>query len=72
MDQGIGNVLSHLTSCLTPRTHSHAQPPMQVPMGRAGQPSEVAPAFVFLASNCCSSYITGSVLHCNGGVPVTA
>ena len=31
----------------------------EVPMKRAGQPSEVAPAFVFLASNCCSSYMTG-------------
>ena len=36
------------------------------PMGRAGQPSEVAPCFVFLASND-SSYITGQVLHPNGG-----
>ncbi len=33
---------------------------------RAGQPSEVAPAFVFLASND-SSYITGQVIHPNGG-----
>jgi NAD(P)-dependent dehydrogenase (short-subunit alcohol dehydrogenase family) len=37
-----------------------------VPMGRAGQPSEVAPCFVFLASND-SSYITGQFLHPNGG-----
>ena len=37
-----------------------------VPMGRAGQPAEVAPAFVFLASED-SSYITGQVLHPNGG-----
>lgn len=36
------------------------------PMGRAGQPSEVAPCFVFLASED-SSYITGQVLHPNGG-----
>jgi len=36
------------------------------PMKRAGQPSEVAPAFVFLASQD-SSYITGQVLHPNGG-----
>jgi NAD(P)-dependent dehydrogenase (short-subunit alcohol dehydrogenase family) len=36
------------------------------PMGRAGQPSEVAPCFVFLASDD-SSYITGQVLHPNGG-----
>jgi NAD(P)-dependent dehydrogenase (short-subunit alcohol dehydrogenase family) len=36
------------------------------PMGRAGQPSEVAPAYVFLASED-SSYITGQFLHVNGG-----
>lgn len=38
----------------------------QVPMKRAGQPEEVAPSFVFLASDD-SSYITGQVLHPNGG-----
>jgi NAD(P)-dependent dehydrogenase (short-subunit alcohol dehydrogenase family) len=37
-----------------------------VPMGRAGEPSEVAPAFVFLASED-STYFTGQVLHPNGG-----
>ncbi|MEX0966357.1 MAG: SDR family oxidoreductase [Bacteroidia bacterium] len=36
------------------------------PMGRAGQPEEVAPCFVFLACDE-SSYITGQVLHPNGG-----
>lgn len=36
------------------------------PMGRAGQPSEVAPAYVFLAS-ADSSYITGQTIHVNGG-----
>ncbi|TDE53054.1 SDR family oxidoreductase [Flavobacterium sp. GT3P67] len=36
------------------------------PMGRAGQPSEVAPAYVFLASDD-SSYITGQIIHVNGG-----
>lgn len=43
-----------------------------VPMKRAGQPVEVAPSFVFLASNQCSSYITGQVLHPNGGTVVNA
>jgi NAD(P)-dependent dehydrogenase (short-subunit alcohol dehydrogenase family) len=38
----------------------------QVPMGRAGQPAEVAPCYVFLGSND-SSYMTGQVLHPNGG-----
>jgi len=36
------------------------------PMGRAGQPSEVAPAYVFLASQD-SSYITGQFIQVNGG-----
>jgi len=36
------------------------------PMGRAGQPAEVAPCFVFLASKD-ASYMTGQVLHPNGG-----
>jgi len=35
-------------------------------MGRAGQPSEVAPAFVFLASED-ASYITSQTIHINGG-----
>jgi NAD(P)-dependent dehydrogenase (short-subunit alcohol dehydrogenase family) len=37
-----------------------------VPMKRAGEPEEVAPCYVFLASED-SSYITGQVLHPNGG-----
>ncbi len=37
-----------------------------VPMKRAGEPSEVAPAFLFLACSD-SSYMTGQVLHPNGG-----
>ncbi|PKQ43836.1 SDR family oxidoreductase [Confluentibacter flavum] len=36
------------------------------PMGRAGQPSEVGPAYVFLAS-ADGSYITGQFIHINGG-----
>lgn len=39
------------------------------PMGRPGQPAEVAPAFVYLA--CAdASYVSGQVLHVNGGVVV--
>ena len=36
------------------------------PLGRAGEPEEVATSFVFLASDD-SSYMTGQVLHPNGG-----
>jgi NAD(P)-dependent dehydrogenase (short-subunit alcohol dehydrogenase family) len=36
------------------------------PLKRAGQPSEVAPAYVFLASED-SSFITGEIIHINGG-----
>ena len=36
------------------------------PMKRAGEPSEVAPCYLFLASDD-ASYITGQVLHPNGG-----
>lgn len=39
----------------------------QVPMNRAAQPSEIGPAFVYLASEE-SSYMTGQTLHLNGGV----
>ncbi|KAK2972490.1 hypothetical protein RJ640_017662 [Escallonia rubra] len=44
----------------------------EVPMQRAGQPIEVAPSYVFLASNMDSSYITGQVLHPNGGAIVNS
>lgn len=37
-----------------------------VPLGRPGEPEEVAPSFVFLASDD-ASYMTGQVLHPNGG-----
>ncbi|OAY72573.1 Glucose and ribitol dehydrogenase, partial [Ananas comosus] len=42
----------------------------EVPMKRAGQPIEIAPSYVFLASFADSSYISGQVLHPNGGVIV--
>ena len=41
----------------------------KTPMGRPGQPNEVAPAFLFLACED-SSYMSGQVLHPNGGTIV--
>ncbi|WP_112180123.1 SDR family oxidoreductase [Paraliobacillus zengyii] len=39
------------------------------PMGRPGQPYELAPSYVYLASKD-SSYVTGQMIHVNGGVIV--
>lgn len=44
----------------------------ETPMGRRGQPAELAPAYVFLASDADSSYITGQVIHVNGGDYITS
>jgi NAD(P)-dependent dehydrogenase (short-subunit alcohol dehydrogenase family) len=49
------------------RTAQHGS---SAPMERAGQPDEVAPSYIFLASNADSSYISGQVLHPNGGTVV--
>jgi NAD(P)-dependent dehydrogenase (short-subunit alcohol dehydrogenase family) len=38
----------------------------KAPMGHPGQPEEIAPSYVFLACND-SSYMSGQVLHPNGG-----
>ncbi|SDP25054.1 hypothetical protein SAMN04488595_106137 [Ralstonia sp. 25mfcol4.1] len=43
----------------------------KTPMGRPGQPFEVAAGYVFLASDA-ASYITGQILHINGGEVVNA
>lgn len=43
----------------------------KTPMGRPGQPNEVAPAFLFLACED-SSYMSGQVLHPNGGTIVNS
>lgn len=40
------------------------------PLGRAGQPAELAPAFVFLASPSEASYVSATVLGVTGGKPV--
>jgi len=60
----------------TPLNPSGGQPPEKIPefgkdtpMGRPGQPNEVAPAFLFLACED-SSYMVGQVLHPNGGTVI--
>jgi NAD(P)-dependent dehydrogenase (short-subunit alcohol dehydrogenase family) len=57
----------------TPLNPSGGQPPEKIPefgkdtpIGRPGQPNEVAPSFLFLACDD-SSYMTGQVLHPDGG-----
>lgn len=57
----------------TPLQVSDGQPKEKLPefghstgLGRAGQPTELAPAYVFLASSE-SSYVIGETLHVNGG-----
>jgi NAD(P)-dependent dehydrogenase (short-subunit alcohol dehydrogenase family) len=42
------------------------------PLGRAAQPEEIAPAFVFFGANSDSSYITGEVLTLLGGETTAA
>ncbi|GAB3904174.1 hypothetical protein GCM10029964_097310 [Kibdelosporangium lantanae] len=42
----------------------------QTPLGRAAQPAELAPAYVYFASQE-SSYVTGEVLAVTGGQPIT-
>jgi NAD(P)-dependent dehydrogenase (short-subunit alcohol dehydrogenase family) len=49
------------------RAEKHGE---STPLGRAGQPAEVAPAYVFLASQE-SSYITAEMIAVTGGLPVT-
>ena len=39
------------------------------PLGRAGQPAELAPAFVLLASDT-GSYMTGALVPVTGGTPM--
>ena len=44
----------------------------ETPMCRRGQPAELAPSYVFLATHADSSYITGQVIHVNGGDFITS
>lgn len=44
----------------------------ETPMDRAAQPHEIAPCYVFLASETESSYYTGQILHPNGKLYIYA
>ena len=61
----------------TPLQPSHGQPiekltkfGQDTPLGRAGQPAELAPTYIFLASQE-SSYITGEIIGVTGGRPIS-
>ncbi|MNQ07682.1 putative oxidoreductase YghA [compost metagenome] len=61
----------------TPLQPSHGQPPEKLekfgadtPLGRAGQPAELASTYVFLASQE-SSYITAEIIGVTGGKPIS-
>ena len=61
----------------TPLQPSHGQPSEKLetfgestPLGRAGQPAELASTYVFLASQE-SSYITGEIIGVTGGTPIS-
>jgi NAD(P)-dependent dehydrogenase (short-subunit alcohol dehydrogenase family) len=41
----------------------------KTPLGRPGQPAEIAPAYIFLASNA-ASFISGAILPVTGGLPI--
>lgn len=67
-----GPIWTPLIPASTSDEEETAQFGSEVPMKRAGQPTEVAPCYAFLACNQCSSYISGQVLHPNGGMIVNA
>jgi NAD(P)-dependent dehydrogenase (short-subunit alcohol dehydrogenase family) len=64
---GPGFVVTNMTSVITDGPEAHRQHLMtHIPMGRLGEPVEIANTALFLASDE-SSYFTGEILHPDGG-----
>ncbi len=63
-----GPVLDSATGLRRPAQEALPEFGKSTPIGRAGQPTEVAPAYVFLTSPE-SSYVIGETLNVNGGEP---
>ncbi|MFD7920872.1 glucose 1-dehydrogenase [Streptomyces sp. NPDC059740] len=61
-----GPVWTPLIPATLPDTESFGE---QAPLGRAAQPAEMAPAYVFLASDE-ASYITAEIVNATGGTPL--
>ncbi len=60
-----GFIETDMTAALPPEQHKALQE--QIPLGRLGQPEEIAHAVVYLAS-AQAAYVTGQELHVNGGM----
>jgi NAD(P)-dependent dehydrogenase (short-subunit alcohol dehydrogenase family) len=63
---GPGYIETHMTSMFAEIPEAEERIMAQVPMGRKGQPEEIASAALFLVSDE-SSYMTGEILHPDGG-----
>ena len=60
-----GFIETDMTNALTDQQKEVMQ--QRIPMGRLGQPNDIASAVVFLASDM-ASYVTGTTIHVNGGM----
>jgi NAD(P)-dependent dehydrogenase (short-subunit alcohol dehydrogenase family) len=70
---GAGDVITNLLNHFMPNGRDFlAQHGKNAPIGRAAQPEEIAPAFVYFASEVDSSYVTGEVLTLLGGETTAA